>query len=135
MAQGIPARLTPAEGRRFGWQVGLAFLLLAGLSRWRGHTVAPLVLLAPGLTLVVAALLLPGRLSGVYRAWMRLALAISRVTTPILMGLIYFLVITPTGLLQRLFGRGPLRRPRTSATYWVRRADQSHARGDLRRQF
>ncbi len=135
MAQGIPARLSPAEGRRFGLQVGLAFVVLAALSRWRGHSAAPAVLLALGVGLLGGGLLVPGRLGGVYRAWMRLALAISKVTTPILMGLIYLLVVTPIGLVLRLTGRRPLARAPTAPTYWVTRSAEPHGRGDMRRQF
>ena len=36
MAAGVPARLTPAQGRRFGLTVGGAFLLLAAIAWWRG---------------------------------------------------------------------------------------------------
>jgi len=135
MAERIPARLTPAEGRRFGLTVGAAFLLLAAVSRWRGHLTTPWVLGGAGALLVGAALVLPGRLTAVHRAWMRLGLAISSVTTPIFMGLIYFAVLTPMGLLLRLLGRNPLRHREVDHSFWrVRSADRETAES-LRRQF
>jgi hypothetical protein len=41
------------------------------------------------------------------------------------MGVVYYLVITPTGLLMRLFGRDPLSRKfrRGAGSYWIRRQD------------
>ena len=36
----VPARLTPAEGRKFGLTVGAAFLVLAAIPWWRGHRIA-----------------------------------------------------------------------------------------------
>ena len=121
LAQGIPARLSPREGRKFGLAVGMAFLVLAALSRWRGHQVAPAVLAALGGLLFLAGVTIPGRLGAVHRAWMGLALAISRVTTPLFMGLIYFVVLTPTGLLMRLFGKHPLKRRAANGSFWVSR--------------
>jgi Saxitoxin biosynthesis operon protein SxtJ len=135
VAHRIPARLTPAEGRRFGVQVGLAFAALGGLAWWRGHPRSAAVLLVVGGVLVTWGLLAPGSLGPVYRAWMQLSLAISKVTTPVIMGIIYLLVLTPTGLLLRLFGHRSLARDRSAGTYWIRRSAPNGGRSDLRRQF
>ena len=58
---------------------------------------------------------------------MALAQVISKVTTPIFMGVIYFLVLTPAGFLVRLFGHRPLTRARGGPTYWQSRAPGSTA--------
>jgi hypothetical protein len=135
LAAGIPAGLTPREGRKFGLTVGAAFLVLAAISRWRGHTTTPLVLGGLGAALVLAGGLLPGRLAPVHRAWMQLALLLSKVTTPVFMGLIYFVVLTPTGLLIRLFGRNPLKHRPREGSYWVTRPAETPERNSLTRQF
>jgi hypothetical protein len=135
LATGIPARLTPREGRKFGLTVGAAFLVLAAISRWRGHDIAPWVMGGLGGLLVAAGLLLPGRLTPVHRGWMRLGLALSKVTTPIFMGLVYFAVLTPTGLLIRLFGRNPLRAREVARSFWVVRSAEKNAPESLTRQF
>jgi hypothetical protein len=114
--------LTPAEGRKFGLLVGGAFLLI-GLLLWRGaYVVAASIVLLVALGLIAGGLIAPGRLGPVYRGWMALALAISKVTTPVIMGAIFFLVLTPAGLLGRLFGHRAISRPRDAATYWQSRA-------------
>lgn len=135
MAHRIPAGLTPAEGRRFGLQVGAAFLVFGGAAWWRGHPRTSVLLLALGGVLVAAGLAVPARLGPVYRGWMRLAAAISRVTTPLIMGLIYLVVVTPSGWLLRLFGHRPLKRARGAASYWMSRTDAAQQRGDMHRQF
>jgi hypothetical protein len=135
MAHRVPARLTRAEGRRFGLQVGLAFAALGGIAWWRGHPRSAAVFLVLGGILVAGGLLVPGSLGPVYRGWMRLALAISKVTTPLIMGIIYLVVLTPTGLLLRLFGHRPLARDRSARSYWIRRSAPNGSRSDLRRQF
>ena len=130
------AGLTPAEGRKFGLTVGVAFLALASLFWWRGHGTLQLIALVAGGGLVLSGLLVPGRLGPIYRGWMRMAELISRVTTPIFMGVIYFLVVTPIGVLLRLFGRNPLSPPE-DRSYWATRGDDTRKDGksDMRRQF
>lgn len=135
MAEGIPARLTPREGRKFGLTVGTAFLVLAAISRWRGHAAAPSVLAALGGVLFLAGLAIPGRLGPVFRAWMRLAHLLSKVTTPILMGLIYFVVLTPIGLAMRLLGKNPLEAREENGSLWVPHDRRSNTPGSMSRQF
>jgi hypothetical protein len=133
LENGVPARLSPAEGRKFALTVGTAFLVLGGIVLWRQHMLAANILFGLGGTLWVLGLVVPGHLSGLNRAWMGLALLISKVTTPIFMGVVYFLVITPISLLMRLFGKAPMR-PRFGATFWVPREPELR-RSDLSRQF
>lgn len=126
------AGLTAAEGRKFGLTVGGAFLALAGILVWRDHATAAAVVGSLGGLLALAALAVPRRLGPVERAWMGMALAISKVTTPVLMTLIYYVVLTPSGWLVRLFGHRPLRREEEDGSYWVERSSPG---GDLERQF
>ena len=65
---------------------------------------------------------------------MALAKAISKVTTPIVMGIIFFLVLTPAGILVRLFGHRPLVHPRGAGTYWHSRPE-GERRGAMDHQF
>jgi hypothetical protein len=132
LAARVPTRLTASEGRRFAFPVGLAFLALAALVRWRGADTAAFVLAGTGAALLLAGLLVPARLGPVQRAWMGLAHAISRVTTPIVMGVLYFGVFTPAGVLARALGHRPL--VRNGPSVWVERPPESRG-SDLDRQF
>jgi hypothetical protein len=127
--------LTAAEGRRFGLTVGLAFLALAAVAWWRGRLVGELAFGALGALLVVAGLVVPARLGPVFRAWMGLAHAISKVTTPVFLGLVFYVVVTPVALLMRLFGARALPRPEPGSSGWVTRAPEARRRLDMQRQF
>jgi hypothetical protein len=118
--------LTAAAGRKFGLTVGLAFTALGALLLWRGRTTVASVLLALGGALVLAGLVVPTRLGPVERAWMGLAHAISKVTTPIFMGIVYFLVMTPMGFFRRRMG-SPIVAPRarTDSRWEIRAGDES----------
>jgi DMSO reductase anchor subunit len=135
LAGRVRARLTAREGRRFGLTVGLAFLALAGVLVWRRHETAAVVCGALGALLALGALIAPTRLGPVERAWMALALLISRVTTPIFMGIVYFLVLTPMALAMRMAGKNPLRHRAAEGGYWVRRATSGEGRGDMTKKF
>lgn len=135
LATRIPTRLTAGEGRRFGLTVGGAFLALAAIARWRGRDGAALVFAGVGGLLVLAALAVPERLGPVSRGWMGLSRLLSRVTTPISLGIVYFVVITPVGLLMRLFGRRPLQHPVVATSRWVARAGEARQRTDMEHQF
>jgi hypothetical protein len=65
---------------------------------------------------------------------MRFAHGLSKITTPIFMGVVYFVVLTPVGLLRRLLGRNSLVRPQ-GGTFWVSRPAGTARKGDLERQF
>ncbi|MDJ0656332.1 MAG: SxtJ family membrane protein [Xanthomonadales bacterium] len=54
--------------------------------------------------LVVWGLVAPASLQPVYRTWMRFGLLLSMITTPIIMAIVFYLIVTPTGLIRRLFG-------------------------------
>jgi len=131
LAHAIPARLSAADGRRFGVQVGLAFVVLATIAWWRGRTGIAPWLGGIGGVLTLAGLLIPGSLGPVYRAWMGLAVLLSKVTTPIFMGVIYFVVITPIGLVMRAIGRSPLPR----GGNWHERSAEPPDRLRMERQF
>lgn len=124
-----------AEGRHFGFVVGGAFLGLAGLTAWRGHSTEPWVLGAIGGALIAGALVAPARLEPVRRAWLALAAAISRVTTPVVMGVIYFAILTPTGWVRRLMAGNRLTRRRGSDSFWVARQPDPGRRADMEHQF
>jgi hypothetical protein len=134
LAAGIPARLTAAEGRRFALTVGGAFLALSLLMWWRGHMTVLTVTLSLGALLILAGLVIPAKLGPVYRAWMRFGLALSKITSPIFMGAIFFVVLTPIGLIRRLAGGKRLVPARTAGSYWHERP-VGERRGNLKRQF
>lgn len=123
-----------SELRNFGLLVGGAFLILGGLTYWRHRPAAVFGTLSVlGAALVLGGAVAPATLARVYTAWMRLAELLSRVTTPIFMGVVYFVVLSPIGLLMRLFGRNPLR-AHAGSTEWVTRANDAR-RSALQRQF
>jgi hypothetical protein len=134
MSQPESKTFTAADGRRFAFPVGAAFLVLSALSFWRDHRGMATLLVTLGGALWLSGLLFPGRLGPVRRTWMAAAGAISKVTTPVVLSVIWFGVVTPFAWVARRFGHHPLRHPDGVHTYWTNRAVGSRT-SDLRRQF
>lgn len=134
MARQIPARLTRREGRQFGLAVGGAFALLAVIAAWRGRLATASVLGAVALVLLLGGLLAPLALLPVRGLWMRGAQALSRVTTPVFLGVLYFVIVTPVGFAYRRLRGNPLRGKGARDGEWQVRPAGSR-RGDLHRQF
>jgi len=136
LATGVSARLSAKELRRFGFTVAIPLALLAGLGVWRGHTLFPSVLGGVAFALGVLALLAPRFLRSVHKHWMQMAHALGWFNTRVLLGLVYFLVMTPIGMVMRLLGRDPLdRRLRDRPSYWVARTGQADPRGSMEHRF
>jgi hypothetical protein len=106
--------------REFGLIVGGVFVLLSVWWSYRGKFVnASHILLPLGALLILFGLLWPRALVWPNRAWMLLAEGLSFVTTRIILGIVFFLVITPIGVLKRLSGWDPLdRRSERRLSYW-----------------
>jgi len=109
MQAASPTPKTPRELRSFGLIVGSAFLVLGGISWWRGHLLPPRVFWGLGGLLALLALFAPRALGPVERGWLKLGAALGYVNTRILLLLIFFLVLTPIAVVMRLF-RDPMDR-------------------------
>ncbi len=126
----------PRELRRFGLTVGGAFVLLAVVSAWRGHTIPPRVLGTLGVLLLVPGLIAPRLLGPVERGWMRFAEVLGYVNTRIILALLYCLVITPVGLVRRWLADPLDRRMRDGRTsVWVPRERRPVDPARYRQQF
>lgn len=90
-----------------------------------------------GLLFLLAALLFPSALAPLNRLWFKLGLLLHRVVSPIALGIMFFLVFTPMGLLMRAMGKDPLRlrRDANAQTYWIDRQPPGPAPESLKDQF
>lgn len=95
--------------RSFGLLVGSAFGLIAAWPvLFRGQPPRTWAMVAAAF-LVVPALLLPRILGPVYRVWMAFGHVLGWINTRIVLGVLFFLVFTPVGIVMRLFGKDPMR--------------------------
>ena len=107
--------------REFGLVVGGVFVLLGGWWLYRSKFLYAAELLLPvGLLLRFLGALWPRSLVVPTKAWMLLAEGLSFVTTRIILAVVFFFIVTPIGVVKRLFGWDPLsRRSAGSESYWM----------------
>lgn len=114
--------------KEFGLIVGTILVMLGGWWLYRGKffEVACLSLLVGGL-LVGFGFLFPRALVYPNKAWMIFAEALSFVTTRIILGVVFFLIVTPIGVTKRLMGWDPLsRRAAGGSSYWREYPKRQH---------
>ena len=106
--------------REFGLIVGGIFVLLSSWWIYRGKFPHVYTVTLPlGAWLVLLGLIFPPALRWPNRAWMALAEVLSFVSTRVILAIVYFLVLTPIGVVKRLSGWDPLhRRAAASDSYW-----------------
>jgi len=99
-----------------------ALALLAFVNGWHHGRLWPWELTLAGLFLS-AAWLRPALLNPLNRLWMKLGLLLHRIVNPIVMGLLFYGTIWPTGLVMRMRGRDLLRLKHEpdADTYWIAR--------------
>ena len=131
-------KIKVSSDRSFGLVIG-GLLVLVGVApllraphdhlRWWA--------LAPGAVLVALALVWQAPLAPLNRLWARLGLLLYRVTNPVILGVLYYLVVTPIGLLMRACGNDPLalRRDAAAASYWRIRTPPGPSPESMKQQF
>ena len=122
--------------RSFGIVMTAAFAVMSLLNWWHnGHSwrwtggIAVLFL--------AAALLYPAALKPFNRLWLKFGLLLHKVVNPIVMALVFFGTVLPTGLIMRALGKDPLRLKRQpdANSYWIERHPSGPAPESMKDQF
>lgn len=125
-----------SSNRSFGIVFAVVFaiialfpLLFGGALRWWSVVIA--------LAFLALALLAPATLAPLNRIWMRFGLLLHKIVSPIVLGIMFFLVVTPIGLLMRATGKDPLRLrlDKSARTYWIDRTPPGPKPESLTDQF
>ncbi len=115
---------------RYGVTMCVALAVLAGLVWWAGRPAA-VWLAAVSALFLAAGLAAPTVLGPIYRVWMGFAAVLGYFMSRLILTVLFFTVITPTGLIMRLLGKDILNRafpgPRAE-TYWIPRGEDYDAR-------
>lgn len=115
-------KATTRDLRKFGLLVGGVFCFL-GVCFFLRHKSFYWWMLVPGAPLVVLGAVLPRSLKWIYVGWMTFALTLGTIVSTILLTLLFYLVVTPTGLIARAVGKDFLTQKLDPSTvsYWILR--------------
>lgn len=125
-----------SSDRSFGLVFTVFFLVVALLPLLHGHGVRPWAVGLAGVFFTLA-LVMPKLLSPLNRLWMRFGMLLHRMVSPLALGILFYGVIMPIGLLMRLFGKDllRLRLDRSASSYWIQRAPSEPAPESLKLPF
>jgi hypothetical protein len=125
-----------SSDRSFGFVFAVVFVIVAvwplwhggGLRWWSVGVAAAFAVIAVAIPRVLAV---PNRL------WMKLGLLLGKIVSPIALGILFYLVFLPIGLLMRLAGKDPLKlkRDAAAASYWVDREPPGPPPTSMTNQF
>lgn len=125
-----------SSDRSFGVVFAVVFALI-GLWPLIGGGAVRLWPLIVAAAFLLAAVVRPKILAALNLLWFRFGLLLHRLTNPLIMGLVFYLAVTPTALIMRALGKDPLRRrlDRTAKTYWIERRPPGPAGETMKQQF
>ena len=113
------------------------FFALVGFSPLRTHhPLRSWAFPVAGLFLIVG-ILKPVWLSPLNKCWTKLGLLMGRIVSPVITAVLFYAVVTPTGLLFRILGKDPLRRSSDpeARSYWIDRQPPGPAPETMTNQF
>jgi hypothetical protein len=129
-------KVVPGSDRSFGLVMAGALAALTSLNAWHSGRLWPWT---GGLAalLMAAALLRPALLHPLNLLWLKFGLLLHRVVNPVVMALIFYGTVLPTGLVMRMMGKDPLRLERQPGadSYWIVRKPPGPSPETMRDQF
>ena len=90
-----------------------------------------------GLLFLILGFILPSVLRPVYRIWMLLAYFIGGIVSRVILTVLFYVVLTPTGLVLRLFGKDVLDQKfdKRQESYWVKKDLSGHTKEQYRKMY
>lgn len=135
-------RLTAEEDVRvgsnksFGITFAVVFALIGLFPLLHGGHIR-LWALAIGAIFAAIAFIRPALLAPLNKVWFRFGMLLHKIVNPLILGLMFFVIITPLALVIRLFG-GKLMAldfDKSQSSYWVRRSPPGPEAQSIRNQF
>lgn len=122
--------------RSFGIVFAVVFVLI-GLWPLKAGGDVRLWALGLAAAFLLVALVAPRLLKPLNLIWFKFGLLLHKVMTPLVMGLLFFLTVTPVGMLMRATGKDPMRlkRDSTATSYWITRDPPGPKPDSMKNQF
>ena len=126
----------PSE-RRFGALFTLVFAAIGAWGHYKGvNPAASSAWLIAAAVVAVVTLAAPRLLAPFNLAWFKLGLLMGKVVSPIVLGIIFFVILTPVAVISRILGRDELRLKRKAVqSYWIERVPPGPDGDSFKNQF
>ena len=125
-----------SEVRKFGITLSIILSILGGSFLWRGKAYHPYFFIF-SITFLLLSLALPVLIKPIYKAWMILSLLLGWLMTRIILIVLFYLIVTPIGLLAKLFDKDllNLKFNKKADSYWIPRKVVEFEKKNYENQF
>ena len=132
----LPEKAAPGSERSFGIVMAVVLALVAAFNWYYGGRAWPWLGVVAAL-FAAGALIYPVVLKPLNWIWFKFGLLLHAIISPIIMCLLFYVAVWPTGLIMRAFGKDPLRLKREpeSSTYWIAREPRGPKPETMKDQF
>jgi len=122
--------------RKFGITIGLIILIISGFLFWNEIDLSKTLVIF-GLSFFVFGISFPLILKPIYLIWMTFATILGWIMTRLILSILFFIIVTPTGLILRIFKKRFLEVKLDSSkdSYWNQVFNEKQKKKILERQF
>ena len=106
---------------------GLIFFvlfLIIGLYPLKSDGIVRIWSIILSLVFLIITIIRPNLFVFLNRLWIQLGLLIGKIISPIIMGFVFFFVVTPVGLLVRILRKDVMGLKSGESSYWINRKDK-----------
>ncbi len=130
------SKVKQGSDKSFGFVFAAVFALIGLWPLIKGGELRLWALVLAALFLAVS-FIRPSLLKPLNRVWFLFGLLLHKIVSPLIMGLLFFLTVTPTALIMRALGKDVLRLKRdpNASSYWIVRNPPGPDAGGMTRQF
>ena len=125
-------KIKTSSNKSFGIVFFIVFLIIALYPMIKGGDLR-LWSLIVSLIFLILGLINSNILTPLNRLWFKFGIFLGKIVSPIILGTIFFLIVTPTGLLLRLFGKDVINlKYNKNNSYWIKKTGP---KSNMRDQF
>ena len=129
----IKSKIKTSSNRNFGFVFFIVFLILGFWPITNGEEIR-IWLVAISLIFLILGIMKSKLLTPLNQLWFKFGMILGAIVAPIIMGAVFFLVVTRIGIVMRLMGKDLLNKKhdKKKKTYWIKRETST---GSMKRQF
>ena len=125
-----------SEWKKFGITMGIIIAIIGFCLLWKKNNSYNYSLFLAA-AFFITGLMFPSMLKPVYKAWMALSVVMGFIMTRVIMVIIFYLIVTPIGLIASLTGKEflDMKIDKSAKSYWIVREKIQKVKSDYERQF
>ena len=123
--------IKPKDNITFGILFFILFLII-GLYPLKNDLNIRFWSLGLSFVFLIITFIKPNLFTPLNKLWIQFGILLGKIISPIVMGLVFFFVVTPIGILVRLFKKDVMGLKKKETSYWINREDKVQS---MRKQF